>query len=126
MDAEQVRILFVDDEECLAMLGEEFLGDMGYQVTSSVSGHQALDCFRQAPQSFDLLITDESMPGMTGIELAQQIYQLQPELPVILCSGHLLTMHEAGMDKTNIRNVLVKTEVCTKLPEMIEQLFRTS
>lgn len=123
MPAEPVQILFVDDEESLALLGEEFLGDIGYQVTSVFSGEQALELFQQNPEKFDLIITDESMPGMTGIELAQKIYQEKPELPVILCSGHLLTMHEEGLDLTNVKDVLVKTDVCTKLPLMIEALF---
>lgn len=123
MPAEPVQILFVDDEESLALLGEEFLGDIGYQVTSVFSGEQALELFQQNPEKFDLIITDESMPGMTGIELAQKIYQQKPELPVILCSGHLLTMHEEGLDLTNVKDVLVKTDVCTKLPLMIEALF---
>ena len=126
MIAAALRILYVDDEESLALLGEEFLGDMGYQVTSAFSGDQALELFQQAPQAFDLLVTDESMPGISGIELAQKVYQLNPELPVILCSGHLLTMHDPGMEATNIKAVLVKTEVCTKLPGMIEGLLNKS
>jgi CheY-like chemotaxis protein len=123
MTAEPIRILYVDDEESLAQLGEEFLGDMGYQVTSACSGNQALDLFQQNPKGFDLLITDESMPGLSGTELAQKIYQLSPELPVILCSGHLLSMQDAGMETTNVKAVLIKTEVCTKLPEMIDGLM---
>ncbi len=124
MTAAQIRILYVDDEESLALLGEEFLGDLGYQVTSAFSGNQALELFQKNPQDFDLVITDESMPGLSGTELAQKIFQLSPELPVILCSGHLLTMQDAGMETTNVKAVLVKTEVCTKLPEMIEGLLK--
>ena len=123
MTAEQVRILYVDDEESLAELGEEFLGDIGYQVTGAFSGTQALELFKQNPQGFDMLITDESMPGICGTELAQKIYQINPALPVILCSGHLLTMQDAGMGATNIKAVLLKTEVCHKLPEIIEELL---
>ena len=126
MAENQVRILYVDDEESLALLGEELLGDLGYQVRSALSGSMAFELFQQDPQAFDLLITDESMPGITGIELAQQIYRINPQLPVVLCSGHLLTMHEAGMESTNIRAVLLKTEVCNKLPEIIEKLLEKS
>ena len=124
MVVDQSRILYVDDEECLAQLGEEFLGDMGYQVTSAISGGQALELFEKNSSSYDLLVTDESMPGMSGTELAQKIYEINPNLPVIICSGHLLTMHEAGMETTNIKQVLVKTEVCTKLPDMIDALLK--
>ncbi len=118
-----MRILYVDDEESLALLGEEFLGDLGYQVTSAFSGAAALELFQQDAGRFDLLVTDESMPGMSGIELAQAIFKFAPTLPVILCSGHLLTMKEPGMERTNIKAVLVKTEVCIKLPDLIEQVM---
>lgn len=118
------RILYVDDEESLALLGEEFLGDLGYQVTCAFSGSQALELLQQNPAGVDLLITDESMPGMSGIELAQEFYRLVPEVPVLLCSGHMLTMQDAGIEKTNIKGILLKTEVCDKLPDLIEQLLR--
>lgn len=124
MATEPLRILYVDDEETLALLGEELLGDLGYQVSSAFSGDQAFELLQQNPQAYDLLITDESMPGINGIKLAQKIYQLNPQLPVVLCSGHLLTMHEAGMENTNIQAVLLKTEVCSKLPEIIERLLQ--
>ena len=121
-EARPKRILYVDDEESLALLGQEFLGDLGYEVDVAFSGSRALDMFFEPP-GYDLVVTDESMPNMSGIELAQKIYHQAPEVPVILCSGHLLTMHELGIEETNVKGVLVKTEVCTKLPEIIEDLL---
>ncbi|WP_303720637.1 response regulator [Malonomonas rubra] len=114
------KILYVDDEEGLALLGEEFLGDLGYVVTSAFDGEGALAEFKSAEPVFDLVVTDESMPGMSGIELAQKLYQCAPQTPVILCSGHMLSMEEPGMDQTNIVAVLLKTDVCLKLPDMLE------
>ncbi len=70
-----------------------------------------------------MVITDESMPGMTGIELAQKIFSYAENVPVILCSGHMLTMQEKGMEQTNIKAVLAKTDVCLKLPDMLERMF---
>jgi CheY-like chemotaxis protein len=119
------RILYVDDEQSLALLGEEFLGDLGYQVTAAFSGPMALELFKQAGVGYELVITDESMPGMSGIELAGELARISPRTPVILCSGHLLTMHEEGVEQTNIKAVLVKTEVCSKLPALIEQILRS-
>ena len=115
------RILYVDDEHGLALLGEEFLGDLGYQVTSAFGGEEAWQAFQQADSDFDAVVTDESMPGMSGIQLAQKIYQSAPQLPVILCSGHMLTMEEVGMEQTNIVATLLKTDVCLKLPGMLEE-----
>ncbi len=117
------RILFVDDEESLALLGADLLEDFGYQVTAVFSGPEAYDMFSKQPEMFDLIITDESMPEMTGIELAQKIYTLSPATPVILCSGHLLTMQEQGMEQTNITQVLGKTEICTRLPDILDDLL---
>lgn len=115
------RILFVDDEECLALLGAELLDDHGYSVTCEFNGELALQTFQQQAGGFDLVVTDESMPGMSGIDLAQSIFKLSPSTPVVLCSGHMLTMREEGMETTNIVAVLKKTDVCGVLPETIEQ-----
>ncbi|MEA3363559.1 MAG: response regulator [Thermodesulfobacteriota bacterium] len=117
------QILFVDDEESLALLGADLLEDFGYKVTCAFAGDAALQLFQQQANTFDLIITDESMPGMNGIELAQQIFMISPSTPVILCSGHLLTMQEEGMDRANITAVLAKTSVCSELPGMIEKIF---
>ena len=117
------QILFVDDEASLAHLGADLLDDFGYKVTCAFNGEEAFSLFQQQPGGFDLVITDESMPGISGIELAQQIFSVSASTPVILCSGHMLTMQEEGMDKTNVTAVLVKTEVCGKLPGMIDEIF---
>ncbi len=117
------QILFVDDEESLALLGVDLLDDFGYVVTCAFSGEEALQRFQQRVDQFDLVITDESMPGMSGIELAQKIFSISPLIPIILCSGHLLTMQEEGMEETNITAVLAKTEVCSTLPGLIDKIF---
>ncbi|MCW8858094.1 MAG: response regulator [Deltaproteobacteria bacterium] len=117
------HILFVDDEESLARLGADLLEDFGYQIVCALSGQEALRLFQQEAGFFDIVITDESMPGMSGIELAQEIYRVSVTTPVILCSGHMLTMQEEGIEQTNITAVLAKTDVCTKLPGMLEKIF---
>ncbi len=117
------QILFVDDEESLVLLGADLLGDFGYIVTCALNGEKALQLFQQKTSRFDIVITDESMPGISGIELAQELYRISPSTPVILCSGYMLTMQEEGMDKTNITAVLAKTAVSSKLPGMIEKIF---
>ena len=121
--ATEKKILFVDDEKSLALLGADLLEEFGYKVSCAFDGNEALEMFCQAGNRFDLVVTDESMPGMCGIELAQKIYENSPETPVILCSGHLLTMQEEGMDATNITAVLAKTSVCVELPAMIEKIL---
>jgi len=118
------HILLVDDQECLALLGADLLQDFGFLVTAVFNGPEAYKIFSEQPDRFDLIITDETMPDMAGIELAQAVYELSPGTPVILCSGHLLTMKEAGMERTNIIKVLGKTDICLKLPDYLDELFQ--
>ena len=117
------KILLVDDEKTLVELGQELLSDLGFAVTCAYSGEEALRLFEDERQHFDLLITDESMPGISGIELAQRLYECQPELPVVLCSGLMLSMYEEGIATTNIREILLKTEAYLRLPAVLDELL---
>jgi len=82
------HILFIDDEKMLAELGKVMLEEMGYQVTCQTDPQEALKSVSEKPGAFDLVITDQTMPGLTGKELAQKIKQIRPDLPIILCTGH--------------------------------------
>ncbi|MBN2444998.1 MAG: PAS domain-containing protein [Spirochaetales bacterium] len=81
------HILFVDDEEMLKDLGKIQLESLGYTVTAMNNGIEAFETFKQSPDSFDLIITDQTMPHMTGIHLAQQVHRIKPSIPIILCTG---------------------------------------
>ncbi len=83
----QERILFVDDNEEIAEMASCSLGQLGYSVQVFSSSTEALARFRNCPDDFDLLITDQMMPEMTGTELAQQLLALRPGLPIVLISG---------------------------------------
>jgi CheY-like chemotaxis protein/anti-sigma regulatory factor (Ser/Thr protein kinase) len=91
------RILFVDDEEMLVHLGQRVLENLGYAVTAASNGMEALELFREQPGIFDLLITDQTMPKMTGANLAREVLRIRPDIPVILCTGftELLTPEDA-------------------------------
>jgi CheY-like chemotaxis protein len=84
------RILFVDDEIYLAEVGKEMLEDYGYIVESMTSSKQALEMFEKRPGQFDLVITDYTMPEMTGEKLAREIRRINPEIPIIMCTGIIL------------------------------------
>ena len=88
----QERILLVDDEASVAEMGYHLLTRLGYAVVTYTSSREALDAFRAAPERFDLLITDHTMPEMTGEALARAVRQIRPELPLILCTGFSETM----------------------------------
>ncbi|MCG6535441.1 MAG: PAS domain S-box protein, partial [Syntrophales bacterium LBB04] len=81
------RILFVDDEDVLVQLGKQTLSTLGYEIIGKTDSLGALELFRSQPDRFDLVITDMTMPNMTGAELAQEIMRNRPEMPVILCTG---------------------------------------
>jgi PAS domain S-box-containing protein len=81
------RILMADDEQMLLELNTQILGQLGYQVTPAGDGIHALEVFRGGSDQFDLLITDYTMPGLTGIDLVNEIRRIRPHFPAILCSG---------------------------------------
>jgi len=90
-------ILFVDDEETIVRLAKELLSQLGYTVEVYTSSQEALNAFRRSPQRFDLVITDQTMPGLTGEALARELLRIRPELPIILCTGfsHIMTAEKA-------------------------------
>lgn len=81
------RILFVDDEKIITDLEDQVLQRLGYHVTTCASGTEALEVFSTNPDRFDLVITDMTMPGMTGIGLFNKLISIKPDIPVILCTG---------------------------------------
>ena len=82
------RILVVDDEPLLVRINQRLLEDYGYTVTGTTDSREALEKVRAEPQQFDLIITDQTMPGLTGFELAMAILEIAPLMPIILCTGH--------------------------------------
>jgi PAS domain S-box-containing protein len=93
------RILFIDDEEQIIRIAQSMLTSNGYQVTACSSGVQALEEFRRQPDQFDLVITDMTMPHMTGIDLARNILAVNPDMPIILCTGQSeLINRETALD----------------------------
>ena len=81
------RILLVDDEESLSALGEQMLGRLGYRVEARTDPNEALKLFEAHRNAFDLVITDMTMPSMTGADLAKEILKLRPDIPIVLCTG---------------------------------------
>jgi len=91
------KVLFVDDEEALAEMGQELLERLGYRVTTSTSSLDALATLKANPAAYDLIITDQTMPEMTGAELAEAVLAVRRDMPVILCTGfsHIVDADQA-------------------------------
>lgn len=101
-------ILFVDDEGTLAQLGRQMLTQLGYTVVTRTSSVEALEAFRAAPHHFDLVITDQTMPNMTGEQLAKELLHLRPDIPIILCTGFSHTLTEERARELGIQAFLLK------------------
>jgi signal transduction histidine kinase/ActR/RegA family two-component response regulator len=95
----QGRILLVDDEAPLAHLAEAMLTRLGYEVVACTSSVEALEAFRAAPQQFDVVITDQTMPHLTGEQLARALRGIRPDIPIILCTGF---SHVMDADKARV------------------------
>ncbi|MBF0477450.1 MAG: PAS domain S-box protein, partial [Deltaproteobacteria bacterium] len=102
------RILFVDDEMVLCDLCEKMLGQFGYQVTAVSESTEALETFRKQPDEFDLVITDYTMPQMTGADLAKEILSIRPDMPIILCTGFSEMISEDRAKSLGIQEFVMK------------------
>ena len=115
------RILFVDDEKILAETIWMMLERLGYQVTVRTCSTEALKLFRTKPGSFDLVITDQTMPTMTGTDLAKELLKIQPDIPILLCTGFSeLALEEKAM-QIGIKAFIMKPVVIKDLAQIIRK-----
>jgi CheY-like chemotaxis protein len=117
-------VLLVDDERPLVLLGEEMLAALGYEPIGFDSAPRALAAFRADPTRFDLALTDEVMPGMTGTALAAELRQLRPELPVVLMTGHGGPVRGDRLRASGIREVLRKPLASRTIAESLARHLR--
>jgi PAS domain S-box-containing protein len=117
------RILFVDDEPALAEIGQQLLQLLGYRVTARCSSPQALEMYLENPDAFDLLVTDYTMPVMTGTQLAEAVLKDNPDLPVILMSGLETTNIAADAKLVGVRGIINKPIVIKEIAALIRELL---
>ncbi len=117
------RILYVDDEPSLVDIGELMLNHLGYKVVSQTSSINALEVFRQAPEKFDLVITDMTMPQMTGDKLAEAIIATRKDIPIILCTGFSHQLAEGHPMPDGIKGLLMKPIIRSKMAEMVRKVL---
>jgi two-component system, cell cycle sensor histidine kinase and response regulator CckA len=102
------RILVVDDEPQIARTTAKLLERLGYRPTAFSSPQEALAAFEAAPEEWGLVVTDQTMPQLTGIELAHKMLSRRPDLPIILCSGFGLGLNDASIRALGLRAFLPK------------------
>jgi PAS domain S-box-containing protein len=102
------RVLFVDDEPTIRMMIKKMLERQGYEVQTRGNGAEALESFKQDPRHFDLVVTDMTMPGMTGDKLAESMLAIRPDLPIILCTGYNKKISKEKARDLGIRAFVMK------------------
>ena len=115
------RILFIDDEHALIEIGSQMLERLGYEVVTRQGSVEALELFRAEPDKFDLVITDMTMPHMTGDKLARELMKIRPDIPVILCTGHSKLVSEAKAKDMGIRAFVMKPILKRTLAEAVRK-----
>ena len=117
------RILLIDDEKELLSAGHQMLEQLGYEVESRVSPVEALELFMEQPDKFDLVITDMTMPHMTGEMLAKAMMEIRPDIPIILCSGFSHRMNKEKASSMGISDFVMKPIVTSDLAKTIRYVL---
>ncbi len=119
------NILFVDDEASIVKLAKRILERLGYTITGKTSCTEALELFKEKPDEFDLVITDMAMPIMTGTEFAKKILKIQPDIPIIMCSGFSEKVDSDIAKSIGIKEYIKKPiltdELTSKIREVLDQ-----
>jgi CheY-like chemotaxis protein len=113
----------VDDEWTLVEMGKQMLERFGYSVDIKTSSPGALEVFSADPTAYDLIITDQTMPVMTGIQLSQEIRQIRPDIPVILCTGFSEIIDEENFKSRGIDAFIMKPIVMREIAAIIRQVL---
>ena len=117
------KILLVDDEEAIVRLEKEILSRLGYRVEERYSSTDALQAFKADPNSFDLVITDMTMPNMTGDQFAEKLISIRPDIPVIICTGFSERMNKEKAKEMGIRGFLLKPVVKSEMARLIRDVL---
>ena len=118
------HILLVDDEEPLVRIEENFLQRCGYQVSSRISSVDALELFRCYPNRFDLVVTDMSMPNMTGLEMARKMMEIRKDIPIILCTGFSEVISAEKAKAMGIREYVMKPVMMKDLAVTVRRILK--
>ena len=118
------RVLFVDDERSLVRIADRTLQDLGYRPTIETDSVRALEMFRQAPDGFDLLVTDFSMPGLSGLELARAVHGIRPDLPILLATGFIEDIPPEDLEEAGVRATIRKPSTKRELGQAIQSVLQ--
>jgi CheY-like chemotaxis protein len=117
------HVLYVDDEEALVFLATRMLKRMGYRVTGHSDAARALDDFRCRPSEFDAVISDISMPGLSGIELVRELLALRPELPVVMTSGFIRPEDTVAAEHLGVAALIPKPNTVEDFAQILHEVI---
>lgn len=116
------HVLYLDDDDTLVFLVRRLLERRGYRVTALIDQQEAIAAVRAQPESFDLLMTDHNMPGMSGIDVARAVLAIRPDLPVALASGYISEELQAQALAAGVTEVVFKTDAVDAFCEVVARL----
>jgi CheY-like chemotaxis protein len=117
------RILIIDNEESIVRMMRQMLERLGYHVRQQTSSIEALEAFKVKPNDYDLIITDMTMPQMTGIQLSQKFLSIRSDIPIILCTGFSEQISEEKAKAMGIRKFIMKPIVRSELANAIRYVL---
>jgi CheY-like chemotaxis protein len=117
------RVLFVDDEESLVFLMTQMLQRLGYRVTGCTSPEEALEIFRSGPRNFDVVVSDLSMPAMSGVDLARELLQIRPGMPILIASGYFAPADNETVRSLGLPDLLLKPNTIEKLGQALHRVI---
>jgi PAS domain S-box-containing protein len=120
------KILLVDDEESIARLEKQMLERLGYSVTACFSSLDALNIFQADPSAYNLVITDMTMPKMTGDQLAEKLISLRRDLPIVICTGYSEKMDDEKSKAIGFKGLLMKPVVKIEMAQMVRKVLDES
>lgn len=123
-ESTEKHVLIVEDEPHISRLYREFIKEYGYQTTVCSDGKQALDAYNDPNNYFDLVLTDQAMPSITGKELSLILLKKNPDLPIIMCTGYSEVISEELAIEMGIKHYFLKPASLTKLMEAIDNLLK--
>ncbi len=117
------QILLIDDEEPIVRMEKQILERLGYHVTARTSSVEALEAFRADPDNFDLVITDMTMPNLTGVQLSKELLKIRPGIPIIICTGFSEQISEDKAKEMGIRGYVLKPVVKSEIAKTIRTIL---
>ncbi|HEV8644387.1 MAG TPA: ATP-binding protein, partial [Burkholderiales bacterium] len=117
------KVLYVDDEDALVRLSTRTLNRLGYRVSGFASPVEALNAFRSHPHDFDVVVTDLSMPGMSGFDLARALLEIRPDVPIVMTSGYVRPEDQEMASRLGIRELILKPNTVSELGRILDELL---